>query len=307
MILDAATEPPSAARADPRWRCAARLAGVPTLLRWSRRSAADVLRSFFHHDALLGPALVAGPMVWGISPETPGTGLGALSYAMRHVGHVGRPVGGSGAVPTALRARVRGAPAATLRTGAHGRRDHCATATRSRGVALADGTEITAADRGVGVRPARHVRRVAAATRRRRPAALVARWRASAARRRLRVEARRRRSTEAPVAARRRRRRSASTLTLVAPSLAEMDRGGDADGERRGPRPAGHARQRADARSTRRWRQPGRHVFSLEVLLHAVRAARAAGPARPSRSAGWSCSPRCASPASSTRSATGGR
>ena len=30
-------------------------------------------------------------MVWGISPETPGTGLGALPYAMRHVGaSVGR-------------------------------------------------------------------------------------------------------------------------------------------------------------------------------------------------------------------------
>jgi len=41
-------------------------------------------------------------MVWGISPETPRSGLGALTYAMRHATRVGRPVGGSGAVPDAL-------------------------------------------------------------------------------------------------------------------------------------------------------------------------------------------------------------
>ena len=62
-------------------------------------SAADVMRMFFTSDALPAPGMVAGPMVWGISPETPGTGLGALSYAMRHVSTVGRPVGGSGMVP----------------------------------------------------------------------------------------------------------------------------------------------------------------------------------------------------------------
>ena len=56
-------------------------------------------------------------MVWGISPETPGTGLGALSYAMRHVGHVGRPVGGSGALTEALAAAVVRA-GGEVRTGA---------------------------------------------------------------------------------------------------------------------------------------------------------------------------------------------
>ena len=61
------------------------------------------MRSFFTDEALRGPAMVTGPMVWGVSPELAGTGLGALTYAMRHVARVGRPVGGSGMVPEALR------------------------------------------------------------------------------------------------------------------------------------------------------------------------------------------------------------
>ena len=61
------------------------------------------MRSFFTAEALRGPAMVTGPMVWGVSPELAGTGLGALTYAMRHVARVGRPVGGSGMVPEALR------------------------------------------------------------------------------------------------------------------------------------------------------------------------------------------------------------
>ena len=94
-----------------------RLAGAPTLLRWSRRSAADVLRSYFTHDALSGTAAVVGPMVWGVSPELPGTGLGALSHAMRHVARVGRPVGGSGAMPEAVLAAFA-PPAASCSPGA---------------------------------------------------------------------------------------------------------------------------------------------------------------------------------------------
>jgi phytoene dehydrogenase-like protein len=103
MVLAAASEPPRPA-ALTAMAVRRRLVGVPTLLRWSRRSAAGVLRDFFRSDALLGPAAVTGPMVWGVTPELPGTGLGALSYALRHRGKVGRPVGGSGMVPTALRA-----------------------------------------------------------------------------------------------------------------------------------------------------------------------------------------------------------
>jgi phytoene dehydrogenase-like protein len=104
LILEAAARPPTIANLT-RAAVHRRLAGLPTLLRWSRRSAADVLRSFFASDAIRGPAAVGGPMVWGISPELAGTGLGALAPALRHVAQVGRPVGGSGRVPEALRER----------------------------------------------------------------------------------------------------------------------------------------------------------------------------------------------------------
>jgi phytoene dehydrogenase-like protein len=139
LILAAATDPPSLGGLT-RVALRRRLAGAPTVLRWGRRSAADVLRAYFTHDALRGPALVSGPMVWGVSPEAPRTGLGALSYAMRHVGRVGRPVGGSGALTEALAAAV-GRAGGEVRTGAR------VTAIRTdgttvRGVTLADGTEL---------------------------------------------------------------------------------------------------------------------------------------------------------------------
>ena len=71
---------------------AKRGAGASTLLRWSRRSAADVMREFFRSDALAGPAMATGPMVWGISPETPGIGAGRadLRDAARRHASVGR-------------------------------------------------------------------------------------------------------------------------------------------------------------------------------------------------------------------------
>ncbi len=78
--------------------------GLRTLLAWSRRSALDVFRSFFSDDTLATPALTTGPTVWGVAPDAPGTGLAALSYALRHLSPIGRPVGGSGALTDALRA-----------------------------------------------------------------------------------------------------------------------------------------------------------------------------------------------------------
>ena len=104
-MLAAASEPPTV-RSLTRQALRRRFAGLPTVFRWSRRSAADVMRSYFRSEALLGAGLVGGPMVWGVSPELPGTGLGALGYAMRHVATVGRPVGGSGALPGALRRSI---------------------------------------------------------------------------------------------------------------------------------------------------------------------------------------------------------
>ncbi len=139
LILEAANEPPSVASLT-RAAMRRRMAGVSTVLRWSRHSAADVMRRYFTHDALVGPGLVLGPMVWGVSPEMPGTGLGALTYAMRHVGRVGRPVGGSGALTEALAAAV-------VRGGGEVRTEATVTAVRCEGdrvagVTLADGTSI---------------------------------------------------------------------------------------------------------------------------------------------------------------------
>lgn len=102
LILEASTNPPS------RSSLIASVAkrggrGMGTLLKMSRMSAADVMRQFFDEEAIIGPAMVEGPVVWGLSPETPSTGLAAAAFALRHVARVGRPVGGSGALPEALK------------------------------------------------------------------------------------------------------------------------------------------------------------------------------------------------------------
>ncbi len=104
MVLDMAAQVPSATSvgraAIGQGRTSARL------LRWSRRSVGEVLGSYFRADGLLGPAMAGGPAVWGLSSDTPGTGLGALALAFKHVAPVGRPVGGSGALTDALASRV---------------------------------------------------------------------------------------------------------------------------------------------------------------------------------------------------------
>jgi len=141
MVLDNANDPPSVAGIA-RKIAARRGRGAATLLRWSRRSAADVIRSFFSAEALRGPAMVTGPMVWGVSPELAGTGLGALTYALRHVGHVGRPVGGSGMVPEALR-RAFVAAGGTLLLDTKVAHLTC-EGEAIRGMVCTDGSEVTA-------------------------------------------------------------------------------------------------------------------------------------------------------------------
>lgn len=141
MVLDAANDPPTLPGLTKRV-LARRGRGVSTLLRWSRRSAADVMREFFTADALRGPAMVSGPMVWGISPEFAGTGLGALTYAMRHATQLGRPVGGSGKVTDALRAAFEAAGGEvrlSTRVGAI-----TCEGEAVRGVLLGDGSEVRA-------------------------------------------------------------------------------------------------------------------------------------------------------------------
>lgn len=100
LLVELAQQPPSAGA----------VAGVLTrramaarrLWAWSRRSALSLLGDFFDHEALMLPALATGPVVWGLSGAEPGTGLGALGYAMRHLVPLGRPAGGSGALTDAV-------------------------------------------------------------------------------------------------------------------------------------------------------------------------------------------------------------
>jgi beta-carotene ketolase (CrtO type) len=141
MVLDAAREPPTAASLT-RTAIRRRLAGSSTLLRWSRRSASDVLRSFFDTELIRGPAAVGGPMVWGISPEFEGSGLGALGLAMRQVVKVGRPIGGSGQVPLALLASFVAA-GGEIRTGTRVTEIGC-TGDAVSGVRIDDGNFIAA-------------------------------------------------------------------------------------------------------------------------------------------------------------------
>ncbi len=107
----------------------------------------------------MAPAVVVGPAVWGLSPDTPGTGLGALTYAMKHVATVGRPVGGSGAVPDAVRGALEAA-GGTVRTRRAGRL-HPLRGRAGAGRRAGRRHRGRGADRGVGLRPSRHVPQLA--------------------------------------------------------------------------------------------------------------------------------------------------
>jgi len=115
---------------------------LPRLLDWSRRSVADVLGRYLTDEFLVAGAFTTGPAVWGVAPSTPGTGLGATGIAMRHLVGIGRPVGGSGALPTALRGALEAA-GGVVRTGARVVRV-LAEGPRVRGVLLDSGEEVPA-------------------------------------------------------------------------------------------------------------------------------------------------------------------
>jgi phytoene dehydrogenase-like protein len=116
--------------------------GMTGVLKLSRRTIADVLRDYFTSEALLGPVATTGPAVWGLPPDAPGSGLGALGYAFRHLGTSGRPVGGSGALTDALAAAVTTA-GGEIRTGTRVARILCAGEAVA-GVELTDGERIDA-------------------------------------------------------------------------------------------------------------------------------------------------------------------
>lgn len=142
LIMKLAAEPPASLNMIRRSIGRRSTPAALTVLRWSRRSVGDVLRSFFTSDDLLGPAMAAGPAVWGLSPETPGTGLGALSWAFKHVGTTGRPVGGSGALTDAVAAAFE-EQGGVIRTATRVQSILC-EGEQIRGVALADDTVIEA-------------------------------------------------------------------------------------------------------------------------------------------------------------------
>jgi phytoene dehydrogenase-like protein len=139
LVLELANHPPTPGGILAKL-ASRRARGVATLLRWSRMSVAAVLRSFFSSDALVAPAIVSGPAVWGVAPSTPGTGLGAISYMMKQVVQIGRPVGGSGGLPAALQAAFLAAGGQVM-TGQPVRAIQC-DGQRARSVVLGDGTEL---------------------------------------------------------------------------------------------------------------------------------------------------------------------
>ncbi len=119
-----------------------RAKGAARLLDWSRRSVDDVFSDYFDDWHLTMPAISNGPTVWGVPPNTPGTGLVAASYATRHLIKTGRPEGGSGALTDATRACFE---AAGGRVRCDARVDRLMIRDgRAVGVRLDDGSELTA-------------------------------------------------------------------------------------------------------------------------------------------------------------------
>lgn len=141
LLLELAGAPPSPARVIRRL-LERRGRGVRTLVSWSRRTVGSVVRSLFATEALRSPVVTTGPAVWGSSPETPGTGLGALGYALKHVTGVARPAGGSGGLPAALARCVQEA-GGTVRTEARVN-ELLAEGHRVRGVGLEGGEVVEA-------------------------------------------------------------------------------------------------------------------------------------------------------------------
>jgi len=92
-----------------------RHSGAATLLKWRRRTAADVQRSLFEDEALRCTSLVTSIAAAGRSPDAPGSGLAAISYALVHLLGTQFPTGGNSAVPDAIAASLKRA-GGTIRT-----------------------------------------------------------------------------------------------------------------------------------------------------------------------------------------------
>lgn len=240
--------------------------GVPTMLRMSRMSAADVMREFFDDESIIGPAMVEGPVVWGLSPETPHTGLGAIAYALRHVGRLGRPVGGSGALPEALKQSFLSS-GGLLRTGTRVVGILC-EGSRVRAVQTSDGSTLTARIVVSACDPQQtFVQWLKNPPQR--ASSLVQRWTAAAPQEgyESKIDAV---TTTAPIYSELRHPGLADvpigSTTIISPSLAELHRGAQLMREgRMMPRMALLAN--SPSVSDGSLVDQGRHVFSLEALF----------------------------------------
>ncbi|MCL9761422.1 FAD-dependent oxidoreductase [Frankia sp. AiPa1] len=85
-------------------RC--RLRGAATVLAWARASLQGVLGSFGLPPWLIAAAHTGGPAVWGLAPDVPGSGIGALGFALRHLIGVARPATGAQPLPHSRRRPV---------------------------------------------------------------------------------------------------------------------------------------------------------------------------------------------------------
>ena len=117
-------------------------AAARRLLAWGRSSLEEVLGGYFEAWQLRMPATATGPTVWGVPPDTSGTGLAALGYATRHLVKTGRPAGGSGALTDAIRSALEAA-GGTVRCGAPVRSLRIADGAVT-GVELVDGSVLEA-------------------------------------------------------------------------------------------------------------------------------------------------------------------
>ena len=52
---------------------------------------------------------IGASAMWGLAPDSPGTGMAALGYATRHINRVGRPQGGSGSLTDSIKASFEAA------------------------------------------------------------------------------------------------------------------------------------------------------------------------------------------------------
>lgn len=234
-------------------------AGMATMLKMSKMSAADVMRQFFTNEAVIGPAMVEGPVVWGLSPETPGTGLGAVSFALRHLAKVGRPVGGSGALPEALLASFLEA-GGMLRTG-----------TRVVGI-VCEGSHVSAVQTQDGISMTARIVVSACDPRRTfvswlknppaRAATMIDRWKNATPEEGYESKI----DAVTTVAPRLAHHDAVGSTIVISPSVAELHRGAQLMKEGRlMPRMALLANTPSLADTT--LAPPGQHVFSLEALF----------------------------------------